>query len=150
MKANFTASSLPTPLRTLNLSQMSNAIVGDNCDLLRYGSSIYSISSTAVTQISSTVVVQASSSDLYYAVAGNILYRYSQATGAYSQLLALGTFTSFKVASFENRIVVWGANSQLVSSKYTVTQNVYVLVDNSGAATVLGQYNITSYQNPGQ
>lgn len=56
-KASFNTSSLPSPLNSLNLSQMSSAIVGGNCDLLRYGSSIYSISTTAVTKITGTTIV---------------------------------------------------------------------------------------------
>jgi hypothetical protein len=150
-KASFNTSSLPSPLNSLNLSQMSSAIVGDNCDLLRYGSSIYSISTTAVTKITGTTIVQASSSDLYYAMAGNILYRYSQASISYSQLFVpLTVYSSYKVASYENRVVVWGASSQNVSGRYNVNQTIYILIDNNGAANLLRQYNIVSFQNPGQ
>lgn len=84
-------------------------------------------------------------------MAGNILYRYSQASISYSQLFVpLTVYSSYKVASYENRVVVWGASNQNVSGRYNVNQTVYVIVDNNGAANLLRQYNIVSFQNPGQ
>jgi hypothetical protein len=144
-------SALPTQLSSLSTVQMANVLLDQSCESLRYGNNIWSISITGslttLTGFGSSIM--ASSSDLQYVVASNTLYRRSSTTG-YTALTVLATQTNYWVKSWLNRVVVWGSTSSAgTNGTYDITQTVYAILDNNGAANVFLTRSISSFSNLG-
>lgn len=145
--ANLAQSSFPASLNSLNSTQMSNVLLGENCDLFKYSNQIFTVSSTGVSAVSGlSSPIQATSSDLQYVVSGNTLSKYS-GSGSYSFFTSLTSHTNYWVRSFYNQIIVWGASSTSNGNgTNTVSQNINFILD-SGSAQVLEQISFTAFNN---
>jgi hypothetical protein len=129
---------------------MAQVMLGESCNLLRYGNQVYSISSSGLTSVGFTSTIQASSSDLQYLISGGILYKYSAATNSYSQFRTLAGHSTYWISSSSNKIVAWGADAAPSGPKFTINQTIYAILDNSGSANVFFQQNFQAFESVGQ
>ena len=129
VKANLLQSTLPSPLNSLNLTELGNIKVGQNCDLIRYQNRVFSFDVNGVYNTSGLGnTIQASSSDLVYVISNNVLFKKDFTSNVYNQLASLIPYTNYWVKSSFNNIIAWGSSSINGS---TVNQTVYAMLDSN-------------------
>lgn len=66
----------------------------------------------------------------------------------------LASHSSYWVKSYSNQVVIWGATATPSGPKYTVSQNIYAILDNvniqdTSAANIFYQDSFEAYENVG-
>ena len=144
LSANIALSSLNT---TITDSQLSSLVVGEYCKSISFMNQIYNVQSTKLVVRPTLSNIQAFSSDFGYIVANNALLSYSSASNSYITLMNLTSYTKYNVVSLDNHIIVWGSSYQTSNLKYSVTQTVYALLDQSGVAKPILTKVITAFNH---
>lgn len=136
---------------SISLSNIPTAVlstaftVGENCELLLSGSSIYSISSSGLNFIRLFSGIKAYSSSLKFIVDGSSLFGY---TGSNFVSTPLATYTQYSIINnYQNYLVVSGSRSTGTTT-FSVQQTIFFAIFSNNNFNIFNSINITATSNP--
>lgn len=134
--ANLSLSSIPT----------TNAVVvGESCNLVMSGSTVYSLDSTGLKSLRSFSNIKAYSSSLMFIIDGNLLYGYTSSSFVFTYL---PIFSSYNINNnLANNLIISGYN---VTGKanFSIQQTIFFVIFSNNNFNIFNQTEVGSTNSP--
>jgi hypothetical protein len=136
--ANLSILDIPTSVLS------SSITVGDNCNLIMSGSTIYSLGSSGLNFLKAFSNIKAYSSSLNFIIDGNSLYGYANSSYVST---TLDTFSSFTINNnLPNNMIICGYNATGTST-FSIQQNIFFVIFSSNRFNIFNKIQLSSTNN---
>ena len=142
--AEIPQNELPPELAGFNQYNLNyNSFLGENCNIVSFNGYYYTVQNDTLTSVTVpsnyNTWNKIRSESMTYMMSDFTLYKYSEQSNSYVSIYNLPYANRYEMYNYENRIIVVGAsnNWDYMSMTQTITENIYVLIDNNGIISMI-------------